>query len=51
MQTRAGRIPAWLTSQWWWDAFVVPQQVWALLLMALVLLSAQARLRRTAAIS
>jgi hypothetical protein len=42
-QIEAGRIPEWLTGQWWWNVFVMPHQVWALTLMALVLLAALAR--------
>ncbi|MEQ1729368.1 MAG: hypothetical protein ABL982_13410, partial [Vicinamibacterales bacterium] len=48
MQAASGRIPAWMIEQRWWTLLVVPHQVWALLLLALVLLSAQAATVRAA---
>ncbi|MGD1024923.1 MAG: glycosyltransferase family 87 protein [Candidatus Sulfotelmatobacter sp.] len=35
-----GRIPAGLSRHWWWDAFAMPHQVWALLFLGIVLLRA-----------
>jgi hypothetical protein len=43
LQIRNGRIPESLVSAWWWNALVLPHQVWALTLMAVVLLAALAR--------
>jgi hypothetical protein len=37
LQTR-GHIPQFLSNHWWWEAFVLPHQVWALLALAIVLL-------------
>lgn len=34
----AGRIPGALTNHWWWNGLVMPHQVWALLLLSVVLL-------------
>ena len=34
----AGRIPRVLTNRWWWEALVMPHQVWVLLLLSIVLL-------------
>ena len=34
----AGRIPRALTNHWWWEAVVMPHQVWALLFLSIVLL-------------
>ncbi len=34
----AGRIPRVLTNHWWWEAVVMPHQVWALLFLSIVLL-------------
>ncbi len=36
----AGRIPEYLTTKWWWDTLLMPHQIWALLLLALVLVTA-----------
>ncbi len=33
-----GRIPGGLTRHWWWDALVMPHQVWALLFLGILLL-------------
>ncbi len=33
-----GRIPARLSGHWWWDALVMPHQVWMLLFLAILLL-------------
>jgi hypothetical protein len=35
----AGRLPHYLTAAWWWDPVVMSHQVWALLLLAVLLLS------------
>lgn len=48
LQIQAGRIPAAMTDAWWWRAFVLPHQVWALLVMSIALLTAQMREVRTA---
>lgn len=48
LQIQAGRIPMAVTGVWWWRAFVLPHQVWALLVMSLALLAAQVREARTA---
>lgn len=48
LQIQAGRIPAEIVGAWWWRAFVLPHQVWALLIMSIALLSAQMREVRTA---
>ncbi len=48
LQASAGRLPAWVAGQRWWTLLVVPHQVWALLLLAFVLLSAQAATVRAA---
>ena len=42
LQAGAGRIPQAVTQAWWWNALVMPHQVWALLVMATALLLAQA---------
>ncbi len=34
----AGSVPRALTSHWWWEALVMPHQVWALVFMSLLLL-------------
>lgn len=36
----ANRIPSYLTHWWWWDTLVLAHQIWALLLLAVVLLTA-----------
>lgn len=33
----ADHIPRYLTARWWWDTLVMAHQIWALLLLALVL--------------
>jgi hypothetical protein len=33
-----GRIPSALVNHWWWDAIVMPHEIWALLLLSLLLL-------------
>ncbi len=33
----SGRIPASLSHHWWWEAFVMAHQVWALVLLSLLL--------------
>lgn len=42
MLVLAGRIPASIVGQWWWRVVVEPHQVWALVALALTLLSAMA---------
>jgi hypothetical protein len=39
MEQRAP-LPAWLLDQWWWNTLVLPQQAWALLGMAVLLILA-----------
>jgi hypothetical protein len=36
----ANRIPSYLTERWWWDTLVMAHQIWALLLLAVVLIIA-----------
>lgn len=36
----ANRIPSYLTHWWWWDILVMAHQIWALLLLSLVLITA-----------
>ena len=48
LQIQAGRIPTAMTDAWWWRTFVLPHQVWALLVMSITLLTAQMREVRTA---
>jgi hypothetical protein len=33
----SGRIPASLSQHWWWEAFVMAHQVWALLILSMLL--------------
>jgi hypothetical protein len=35
-----GHVPAWLANRAWWQAFGMAHQVWALLLLSLLLLGA-----------
>ena len=37
---RAGRIPVQWAATWWWKSVLMPHQVWAVLLLAIVLISA-----------
>ena len=48
LQVQAGHISSALIDAWWWRVFVLPHQVWALLVMSIALLSAQMREVRTA---
>ncbi|MGE0132666.1 MAG: glycosyltransferase 87 family protein [Blastocatellales bacterium] len=41
--SRAGRLPAFLNDSWWWNRLVLPHQVWAVALLAICLVYAQAR--------
>jgi len=43
---RAGGWPASLNDAWWWNALVLPHQVWAVALLAICLVYAQARMNR-----
>lgn len=45
---RAGRLPAWLTGGAVWDAVLLATHAWALVLMAVVMLWAAARMRARA---
>jgi hypothetical protein len=42
---QAGALPAWVVQHPLWESFVLTHQVWALILMALTLLWAAARIR------
>jgi hypothetical protein len=42
----AGRIPEFLTNRWWWEPVVLAHQIWAILLLALVLVAANWQLSR-----
>jgi hypothetical protein len=33
-----GRIPSTLTTRWWWEGIVMPHEIWALLLLSILLL-------------
>ena len=48
LQVAAGRFPDWLAGNWWWNAVVIPHQVWALMGMSVALLAAQALTRTPA---
>jgi hypothetical protein len=39
----AGRIPTRLTARWWWDPVIMSHQIWALLLLAVLLVVAMWR--------
>jgi hypothetical protein len=41
-----GHIPTTLTRHWWWDALVMPHQVWMLLILALLLMYQMATVKR-----
>jgi hypothetical protein len=38
-----GRIPAALVSHWWWEMIVLPQEIWALFLLGVLLLYEMSR--------
>jgi len=40
---RAGRIPPGITHGWWWDAIVLPHQMWSLIFLAFLLLYCMSR--------
>lgn len=43
----AGRIPATMARAWWWNAIVMPHQIWALLFLSMLMLYALAAQRRS----
>ena len=46
----AGRLPHYLTAAWWWDPVVMSHQVWALLLLAVLLLGVMWQQQRAPAL-
>ncbi len=40
-----GRIPASMVSAWWWNTLVMPHEIWAILLLSVLLLYAVSRSR------
>jgi hypothetical protein len=46
-----GRVPTWLANRAWWQAFVMAHQVWALLLLSLLLIGAMFAQRRVLGLS
>jgi hypothetical protein len=43
----AGKVPSWIQGKWWWSGVVMPHEVWALLLLVLLLLWEMHAIART----